>query len=87
MLIDRRVEQLNSKRKHDVGLLFFVFAFVFVFNSCASHIFQRFVSVLDFETDLIMTPQYKVGNPVNLNLIKTFWYTTILEMNGIVEHA
>lgn len=26
-----------------------------------SHIpFQRFVSVLDFETDLIVTPQYKV---------------------------
>ena len=36
--------------------------------------------MLDFETDLIVTPQYKVGNPVNLNLMKMFWYVIRLEI-------
>ena len=35
---------------------------------CTSYTFQRYVSVLNFETDLVETPQYKVGRMVYM-----FW--------------
>ena len=47
--------------------LFNTMSKIFV-SICTSYTFQRYVSVLNFETDVVETPQYKVGR-----LVYMFW--------------